>query len=161
MRPLILFSLALVLAATGACGKPPELREKRKSSVVPVPSGEPSTSALYPPGFTPRPTADPSSSAGPSAAPYPEVTTTPCPGKVTAAQVIALVRQQASLQPSEAILGPFCSGSWHYTILEIPGPQEPVQVVTRDPLRIVAVGTEVCTAEVRAQAPAGIKAWVC
>jgi hypothetical protein len=55
-------------------------------------------------------------------------------------------------------LGPVCAGSWQYTIFAVAG-REPLQVVTQgEPaaLTLVTAGTEVCSTQVLAQAPAGI-----
>jgi hypothetical protein len=59
-----------------------------------------------------------------------------------------------------AELGPLCAGTWQYTVLGVPG-RESLQVVTKGPpngLVLVTAGTDVCTNEVRAQAPDGIVA---
>jgi hypothetical protein len=56
--------------------------------------------------------------------------------------------------------GPLCAGSWQYTVLSIPG-RGLLQVVTKGVppgLELVTAGTDVCTAPVRVEAPAGIVA---
>jgi hypothetical protein len=81
-----------------------------------------------------------------------------CGGRVTADQVVNLVKNQTPIRPSGAISGPLCAGTWQYTELQVPD-RDPVQAVTatRDSLKLIAVGTDVCTAEVKLQAPSGIR----
>lgn len=157
MRPLPLIPLGLaLLLLAGGCGTPPDLRQR--GADVPVPSkASPTETPAYPPGFTPRATPSPTPSPAPSATPFPVFTTAPCGSKPKAEEVIALVKRETAIEPSKALKGPLCSGTWQYTVLEVPG-HDPVQVVTRDSLKLVASGTEVCSVEVRLQAPSGIKA---
>jgi hypothetical protein len=97
-------------------------------------------------------------SPSPSLSPFSEFVTVPCGTRVTAAQVISLVRNQTEIRPSRATDGPLCAGTWQYTELQVPD-GDPVQAVTmtRDGLKLVAVGTAVCTAEVQVQAPSAIR----
>ncbi|WP_162908025.1 hypothetical protein [Allorhizocola rhizosphaerae] len=140
-----------------SCGTPPELRQR--GGLVPTPSPvEHTETPAYPPGFSPRQSVSPSVSASPSPSPtpFPEYTAVDCAGRVKADQVISAVKADTSIRPSKAITGPLCAGTWQWTLLEVPN-HDPVQAVTRDNAKLVVAGTEVCTAEVRAHAPSGIK----
>ncbi len=152
MRPFVSLAVVLLLAA---CGTPPELRQR--GGPLPTPSAtEPSETPPYPPGFTPRQSPSRSPSPSPSPSPFPEYTTAPCAGRVKAEDVISAVKANTSINPSKALTGPLCAGTWQYTVVEVSG-NDPVQVVTRDNAKFVVAGTEVCTAEVRLYAPSGIK----
>jgi len=157
VRPLIPIGLALLIFAAGACGAPSDLQSRGRPVPAPSPAG--SSTPDFPPGYTPQPTVTPTRTASPSPSlsPFPLYTTVACGSRVTADQVINLVKNQTSIRPSGAITGPLCAGTWQYTELQVPD-REPVQVVTvtRDSLKLVAVGTDVCTAEVKLQAPSGI-----
>ncbi|GIH13102.1 hypothetical protein Raf01_12740 [Rugosimonospora africana] len=55
-------------------------------------------------------------------------------------------------------VAPMCAGSWQYTVFTVSG-REPLQVVTQGQpgaLTLVTAGTNVCSTQVSAQAPAGI-----
>jgi hypothetical protein len=85
-----------------------------------------------------------------------------CNGRPTAEQVITVVRRQPSLLPGNtsvsAKTGPLCAGIWQYTVLAV-GDREPLQVVTRGAptsLTFVTAGTNVCTVDVRANAPVAL-----
>jgi hypothetical protein len=97
-------------------------------------------------------------SPSPSLSPFSEFVTVPCGTRVTADQVISLVRNQIEIPPSRAITGPLCAGTWQYTELQVSG-RDPVQAITvsRESLKLVAVGTDVCTVEVKLQAPSAIR----
>jgi hypothetical protein len=156
VRPLIPLGLALLSILAGACGAPPDLRSR--GNPVPPPSPAASSAPQFPPGYTPEPTASRSVSPSPTLSPFPEFTTAPCGPRVTADQVISLVRNTTEIRPSRAVTGPLCAGTWQYTELQVPN-GDPVQAITasRDGLRLVAVGTDVCTVEVKLQAPSGIR----
>jgi hypothetical protein len=146
--------LASLLVVAG-CKAPPDLESR--GNPVPVPSVTRTTTPPFPPGFTPAAPASPlMPSPSPSISPFPLYTAVACGSKPTADQVINLVRGETPIRPSGAITGPLCAGTWHFTVLRVPD-REPVEVVTRDSLKLVAVGTDVCTAEVKLQAPAGIQ----
>jgi hypothetical protein len=143
---------AFVLSALAGCGVPPDLAPS-PGTQVPIPSAAPQASGPYPPGFTPRPT-------GPvvSTTPFPEYTSVSCNGKPTGDQVVALVKQKTAISPSKPITQPVCAGSWHFTVLEVPN-REPLQVLSKTDatgMQLMAVGTDVCTVDVRRQAPTGI-----
>jgi hypothetical protein len=95
---------------------------------------------------------------------FDEAAAVPCAGSPTGEQVIAALRRVAGLLPTTGTVtvrtGPLCAGSWQYTVVEVAG-REPLQALTRgEPgaLTVVTAGTDVCTVEVRAAAPAGILA---
>lgn len=147
-------------AALVSCGTPPELRPKPGSSLPrpSVPSSAPATDlpsiAVLPPGETA--TASPLPS-------FAEEFAVPCAGYPSAGQVLALVRRIGGLVPRTGTVpvaeGPLCAGDWQYTVFAVPG-KEQLQVVSRGTpghLTLVTAGTDVCTARVRAGAPAGIR----
>lgn len=148
-------------AALAACGTPPELRPRPGSSVPRPPSTPPSPSPAtgspvegIPPGETAIPSQQPS---------FAEELAVPCGGNPAANEVIALVRRTGGLLPGagsvSVMTGPLCAGSWQYTVFAVPN-KEPLQVVSRgtpDRLRMVTAGTDICSIEVRTEAPPGIR----
>jgi hypothetical protein len=87
----------------------------------------------------------------------------PCDGRPTVDQVVAAVRHTAGLLPRTGSVsvakGPLCAGSWQYTIFSVPS-KEPLQVVSRGTpgnLKMVTAGTDICSIEVRIEAPPGIR----
>lgn len=61
------------------------------------------------------------------------------------------------------VSGPLCAADWQYTVLDVTG-HEQLQVVTRGSggaPRLVTAGTDVCTVEVRAAGPPGIRNLAC
>jgi hypothetical protein len=85
-----------------------------------------------------------------------------CAGRPSGDQVISVVRRQPSLLPTGSTVsvqtGPLCAGVWQYTVLRVAN-HEPMQVITRgspQSLVFVTAGTDVCTVEVRANAPLAI-----
>lgn len=146
----------LVLCGLAGCGVPPQL-QPRPGTQVPAPSMAAPTSAPFPPGFSPRPSG-PTPTPTASASPFPVFSSVACHGRPTGDQVLALVKQQTAINPSKAITQPVCAGTWHYTVLEVIG-RDPLQVLSKgDPgaLQLMAIGTDVCTVDVRRQAPTGI-----
>src|SRR5207244_7174672 len=99
--------------------------------------------------------------ATPTATGFTEGFAVSCAGRPTADRVVALLRARGVLAGTVAVtvqVGPLCAGSWQYTVVGVTG-REPLQVVTRgapDALQLVAAGTDVCSADVRTEAPAGI-----
>jgi hypothetical protein len=131
-------------------------------SALPAISEEPSAPAFEQPSL-PAPVT-PRASAPVAASPtgFPESTVTACNGHPSAAQVISVVRKQPELLPSganvSASTGPMCSGTWQWTVLNVPD-HEPLQVVTKGApgaLTFVTAGTNVCTVDVRAGAPVAL-----
>jgi hypothetical protein len=157
-------ALAVVAcAALAGCGTPPELRPQPGSS-VPQPSAsaseddsafesEPPADVFPPPGQTA--TASPMPS-------FSEEYALPCDGFPSSDEVIALARRRGLLPRTGRVTvakGPVCAGDWQYTILNVPR-KDPLQIVSRgapDSLTMVTAGTDVCSIEVRTEAPAGIR----
>jgi hypothetical protein len=133
------------------------------NSLLPSP---PSSSPLPsdPPPIDPTPDQPivTTTTASPSPTGFPDGYVQPCNGTPTGAQVIALVRRQPNLLPTGATVtvqsGPTCTGKWQYTVL-IAGDREPLQVVTKGvppSITFVTAGTDVCTVDVRANAPVSL-----
>ncbi|WP_207922714.1 hypothetical protein [Micromonospora sp. KC606] len=175
-------ALLAALPLTG-CGAPPTRGATAPSispglgtpSAVGVPPGGPPTVA--PPGGVPTPVLPvtaipghpqggpggtaPGTSASPSSAP----TAAPCLGRPSADRVVRLLRGRVLPRdvPVRATTGPLCADGWQYTVLAVTGHEE-LQAVTRgEPtaLRLVTVGTDVCSIEVRATAPPAIRTLAC
>jgi hypothetical protein len=97
----------------------------------------------------------------PSATGFSDAYAIACAGRPGPDRVIALLAAKGVLSGAAGVtvrLGPLCAGTWQYTVLAVPG-REPLQVVTEGPptaLRLVTAGTDVCSAPVRTEAPAGI-----
>jgi hypothetical protein len=93
---------------------------------------------------------------------FPESYAVTCNGKPGVDRVIALLKAKGVVGGSATVTakeGPLCAGTWQYTVLNVTG-QGPLQVVTQGPptaLKLVTYGTEVCSVEVRTQAPFGIR----
>ena len=185
--------LAGVLAALtllAACGEPPA--PPLTAPPEAAGNGSAGASALPPSGVVPGgPVALPTvgTTIYPTVAPaYPTTTapTTPAttspttPGSLpaprcgsgpTKAQVLAVVKGRPGVPAADlkVIDGPFCSGKWQFTIVQIAeadadSPAEPLLVVTTGKpatLRVIEAGTDVCSVKVRTEAPAGIRVWAC
>jgi hypothetical protein len=100
-------------------------------------------------------------------APAPPVPAGACPGRPTAAQVLAVARRAPGL-PQDAsfrvVEGPLCAGTWQLTTITADDESDPLFVVTRGrpgTLRLVEIGTEVCSPVVRGDAPGGIRVLAC
>ncbi|GGQ45184.1 hypothetical protein GCM10010166_12210 [Couchioplanes caeruleus subsp. azureus] len=124
-----------------------------------------------PTGLPPLPNTPPvpgttTTPATPIASPAPRCTAGPSP-----AQIVAVVRGTAGIpdRPLTVTAGPFCSGTWQYSTIEIvprtgEKKPEPLFVVTTGKpaaLELVEAGTDVCTKRVRADAPPGIRVLAC
>ncbi len=144
---------------TGCAPRVPAVYAPSRSP-VPQPSVPATTSAALPPPVLPLPSALPSAT---SPTGFPDGTTASCAGRPGADRVIALVRAKGMVDGTRTVsaqVGPLCAGTWQYTVLVVPG-REPLQVVTKGPptaLVLVTAGTDVCTDQIRASAPAGIVA---
>ncbi|MGC4769824.1 hypothetical protein ACLQ25_12725 [Micromonospora sp. DT44] len=159
-----LLALLTIGALTG-CGAPPEL-----SDPTGVPTGASSPRPSGPTGVatsTPStaPTAPPPATG--VATPEPGLVATTCRNGPTGQRVVQLLRGPASVLPDNVRVrvrtGPLCAGDWQYTVLEVTGHEE-LQVVTQGgptALQLVTAGTDVCTIEVRATGPAGIRTLAC
>ncbi|MFF5177153.1 hypothetical protein ACFY2Q_03885 [Micromonospora sp. NPDC000316] len=159
MTPVLLTLLAVV--ALSGCGAPPELRQPAGvpqatgTPTAPGPTGAPTGSPTVPPARTPSATPD----AG--------LVATACRNGPTGQQVVRLLRGRAAVLPDNVQVkvrtGPLCATDWQYTVVEVTG-HEALQVVTTGrpaALELVTAGTDVCTIEVRAAGPAGIRALAC
>ncbi|MFI7430929.1 hypothetical protein ACIBPB_28435 [Micromonospora sp. NPDC049836] len=153
-------ALAALLALAG-CGAPPELRQ----------SSTPAVTATATATATPTPSAPPTTVDTP-AAPVPlptpsDLIANPCPAGPSGDRVVSLLRGAAGVLPRDVRVrvrtGPLCAGDWQYTVLEVTGHEE-LQVVTRggpSALKLVTAGTDVCSVEVRAAGPPGIRTLAC
>jgi hypothetical protein len=156
-----LLGVTLLLAVTGctrdSSGDNSLLPPPPTSAPQPTRPREPAAEPTAP--LPPVPTTP---SATPSPTGFPESYVSPCNGKPSAAQVIAVVRRQPALlahgATATATVGPLCSGTWQYTVLAVTD-REPMQVVTKGrpgSLTFVTAGTDVCTVDVRAEAPVAL-----
>jgi hypothetical protein len=94
---------------------------------------------------------------------FAEATTSPCAGHPTGEQIVALLRRTPRLVPADGPvtfqIGPLCAGTWQYSVVIAAG-QEPLRALTQGrpaELRLVAAGSDICTAVVRASAPPGFR----
>jgi hypothetical protein len=155
--PVLLCAAPAVLAvATGCAPRMSPLPEPSAASNPP-----PSTLAA-PPQPPPPPLTLPTVPApSGSTAAFAENAAVACAGRPGADRVVALLRGRQIIGGTATVtaeLGPLCAGTWQYTVLGVPG-REALQVVTKGPptgLVLVTAGTDVCTNEVRVQAPPGI-----
>lgn len=139
------------------CGRPPE--------VVRSPPPVPTRSAIARPTIGPptRPTVAAGTRTGGATPVFDEQTARPCAGFPASDRVVALLRRTGVIPGSGTVTvttEPQCAGTWQYTVVAVPE-RDPLQVVTRGAptaLELVAAGTDVCTVDVRALAPAGIRA---
>ena len=118
---------------------------------------------------TATPSATPTASATPGAPtrnPTTAPSAVPCGSGPSGDRVIVLLRAGRVLPEDVRVTvrqGPLCAESWQYTVLAVTGHEE-LQVVTRTKpgaLELVTAGTDVCSAEVRAAGPPGIRALAC
>ncbi|MEU6072676.1 hypothetical protein [Micromonospora sp. NPDC047074] len=154
----------LAALSLAACGTPPELREPAPTSAPtrtagPAPTGTPGVPPSPPPPTGLPGAGQPTADSG--------LVAVPCPGGPSGARIIDLVRGRGGVLPNgvrvQVRTGPLCAGEWHYTLLDVAG-HEALQVVTQGrpgAPRLVTAGTDVCTAEVRAAGPPGIRTLVC
>jgi hypothetical protein len=144
----------MIAGLLAGCDPPPGLGET-PSPPVPVPAGPPSPTPTF--QLPPLPTIDTTRSPG-----FSQDRAVSCAGEPTADEVLALLRGEGVLtEDTDATVtnGPLCAGTWQYAVISVPD-LEPLQVVTRgepDALELVTAGTEVCTVDVRIQAPPGIR----
>jgi hypothetical protein len=147
---LVAAAVTGVLAGCGSSGGPQQL----PSAAAPV-SRPSATSAAPSPALSIPPSVVASTG-------FPAEYAVPCAGRPGADQVITVLwsaKVLPSRAPATTTIGPLCSADWQYTALDVPGTGL-LQVLTRGPsgaLRLVTAGTDVCTATVKAQAPAGIR----
>jgi hypothetical protein len=151
----LLITGALLLTA---CGAPPELGEDPGEPVPP-----PTPASTSPPVLPdPVPPGGPGT-FGPGG--FPEEIAISCesgPGSPEADELLALLRSEGMLAPgvdAEVTEGPLCSGDWQYAVVTVPD-RDPLQLVSRGragDLELITAGTDVCSVEVRFQAPPGIQ----
>ncbi|WP_233600920.1 MULTISPECIES: hypothetical protein [Micromonospora] len=149
--------LVAVLALAG-CGAPPELHQAATPVVT--------ASTAPPPVPTPTPSAPPAAPTAPVSSPS-DLVATACADGPTGDRVVSLLRGKAGVLPRGVRVtvrsGPLCGGGWQYTVLKVSGHEE-LQVVTRGrpgALELVTAGTDVCSVEVRAAGPPGIRTLAC
>ncbi|MDG4806844.1 hypothetical protein O7634_08775 [Micromonospora sp. WMMD1120] len=152
----------LAVAALAGCGAPPGQDEPTavpSRSAAPT-TAAPSTAPVTPPTSVPsRGTVSPTPDAG--------YVATACRNGPTGQQVVGLLRGRAGVLPTNVRVqvrtGPLCAGEWQFTVVGVTGHEE-LQVVTRGSRSapsLVTAGTDVCTIEVRATAPVGIRTLAC
>lgn len=156
--PLLTYALIGGATILAGCGTPPELRNPIDTALPPPTP----TTALPSTGVPTTTPAPPDTPASPTPGDAVAVT---CQGEPSAAQVVALLRDGPLPRDvgTAVTTGPLCAGDWHYTMLTVIG-HEALQVISRrdnGTLRLVTAGTDVCTIEVRAAAPSGIRTLAC
>jgi len=147
---------AAALAASGGCAQSDPVDDSSSSlPAAPVvsPTASPDDEPTVEPTRTYRPNPTPTG--------FSEYTAVACAGKVSADEIIQLLRRQsvwdASVRPTVKT-GPLCSGTWQYTVFNVSG-HDPLEVVTErqgNGLVLITAGTNPCTARVRGTAPPGI-----
>jgi hypothetical protein len=193
---LAAFALVSLAAGCGAPPQPLPTSPPRAVGSAAEPSssaGAPPLGGTLPPGALPTgginpgltPGITPGGATPPAGAGYtmptiPVVPTTPtttpppaaptCTAGPTKAQVVALVKGKPGIptEPLEVRFGPYCSGTWQFTILGIvgknPDTAEPMLVVSSGKpakLKLVEAGADVCSDKVFADAPPGIRVRAC
>ncbi|MFI6065754.1 hypothetical protein ACIA47_10865 [Micromonospora sp. NPDC051227] len=154
--------MVLAVAALAGCGAPPGLGEPTSvptHTAAPTPSGPSTPPATLPTTAPSLGTVTPTPDAG--------LVATACRNGPTGQRVLQLLRGRAGVLPANVRVqvrtGPLCAGDWQFTVLTVTGHEE-LQVITRgepgSPM-LVTAGTDVCTIEVRATSPAGIRALAC
>jgi hypothetical protein len=142
------------VALLAGCGAPPDLDDPAGPTAPP-----PSSSASG--GLPPLPSGAPGLPVTPSAG-LGDAVAVSCAGQPDQAELLDLLRDEGLLgadTDAQVVTGPLCAGDWQYTVVTVPD-LDPLQVVTQGEagaLQLVTAGTDVCTPEVRVQAPAGIR----
>ena len=178
----LLPALAVAAGLLSGCGAPPQPLATAPppapgSASAVAPSGSLPPVVSLPPTLAPQPpqtvaplptlpTTVPTTSPTPTVKPAAKCTSSGPSG----AQILALVKGQPGIPDAELALhaGPYCSGSWQFTELELAGKSpddvEPLLVVsTGKPasLTLIEAGTDVCSTQVQNDAPAGIRVRAC
>ncbi|MEU8259748.1 hypothetical protein AB0C02_03880 [Micromonospora sp. NPDC048999] len=149
----------VALLALAGCGTPPELRRP----APPAATTSATATATAVPTATPT---SPATVAAPTRSPTTAPSAAPCGSGPSGDRVIAVLRAGRVLPENVRVTvrkGPLCAEGWQYTVLAMTGREE-LQVVTRtEPgaLELVTAGTDVCSAEVRAAGPPGIRTLAC
>jgi hypothetical protein len=189
-RPTLprLIPLIGALALLSACGEPPQPLPTSPPRAMPSPS---LVVPSLPLGQQPLPPL-----TGYPTNPYPVLTTTPpttvtvrptptpttkspsptpshasrCTGQPTGPQILAELKEENGVpkKPLRVFEGPFCSGTWSFTTVEVIGRTEdqvePLMVVATgagSTLDVVAAGSDVCVARVESEAPPGVRVLAC
>jgi hypothetical protein len=149
---------AVTLVAAGGCAQSDPVDDG--SSSLPA---APVTSPTASPDEDGGPSDEPTWTYRPEPSPtgFSEYTAVACAGRVSAAEIVQLLRRQSVLDATArptVKTGPLCAGTWQYTVFDVSG-HDPLEVVTeRQPtgLVLITAGTNPCTARVRGTAPPGI-----
>ncbi|MFI5893186.1 hypothetical protein ACIA5D_24065 [Actinoplanes sp. NPDC051513] len=179
------------LTLLSACGTPPQ--PPLKSPPLASPSAAPLSlppSAL--PGLPATTTAPTATATAPTLGAYPTyptytyptyttpattVSPTPtpshaalCAGSPTGPQILALIKGRKGIPKVtlQVDSGPYCSGNWSFTTVEVTGSNEdqlePLMVVATGKdttLAFVTAGSDVCINQVQTKAPPGIRVLAC
>jgi hypothetical protein len=162
-------------AAAGASG-PAQPLPSDFTAPAPAPTGAlppvvVPTVPYVPPATLPPIATTPPRTTTPTTRPTPTVSPAArCRSGPTKAQVLAVLEGLPGIPERKLAVaeGPFCSGSWQFTTVQIAG-QDPKKaeqlfVVTTgkpDALKVIEAGTDVCSTEVQTRAPAGIRVRAC
>jgi hypothetical protein len=130
------------------------------------------TAALPPPAYPTYPTypTATTTTAPTTDSPTPTPAHAPaCVGEPTGAQILALIKGKNGVpaKPLKVDQGPFCSGDWSFTTVELDGKSEdevePLMVLTtgKDATLTFIAGSDVCSTRVQTQAPPGIRVLAC
>nr|WP_221380541.1 hypothetical protein [Actinoplanes polyasparticus] len=145
------------------------------ATTQPLPTGTLTypTVPAYPTQVYPTPTPTPTvTTTAPETTP---ATPTPshaarCTAQPTRPQILALITGKRGIpdKPLRVYEGPFCSGAWSFTTVEVTGADaddlEPLMVVATGAgttLALVAAGSDVCIERVQTAAPPGIRVLAC
>jgi hypothetical protein len=155
VRPSPLRLAPLLIVVLAGCGPPPE------PPATPGPLPPPATGTASPgPTFPGQP---PGTGPALPSGGFGDQIAVDCNGEPGDDELLSLLVAEDLLgagSDAEVVNGPLCAGDWQYAVVSVPD-LDPLQVVSSgEPgdLELVAAGTEVCTPEVRIQAPPGIRA---
>jgi hypothetical protein len=135
------------------CGRPAELAEPPGPTLT-----GPTSPGISAPAF---PTLPPGQPGAPTSG-FQEGVAISCGGQPDPDELLDLLRAEGILAAgaeAQVVTGPLCAGGWQYAVVSVPD-LDPLQVVTRgEPgaLELVTAGTDVCTVEIRIEAPPGIR----
>jgi hypothetical protein len=185
---------ALALLIPAGCGSPPQPNPTSPTYATASAAPVVLDPSLPPTATQPLPTPTATVPAYPTVAPTTAITTTipaptltttapteksptptpshaaTCAAAPTRAQILALIKGKPGMpsKPLEVFEGPFCSGPWSFTTVEVTGQnqdeQDPLMVVatgTGSALTLIAAGSDVCTDQVQSAAPPGIRVLAC
>jgi hypothetical protein len=158
-------------AASGAV-PPPVSVITTQPALVPTPATYPAyPTAAYPTYPAGTPTTAPTTTAPTIKSPTPTPShAAKCSGEPTGAEILALINGQEGIptDPLKVDSGPFCSGTWSFTTVQISGKNddqlEPLMVVAigkGTSIGLVGAGSDVCSDRVQTDAPSGIRVLAC